>query len=74
MQAQGKTISKTNLEICTQAFKPSAASFSSKTLDYNGKGADLIMVLVHIMVSFFSINFILKLGCSLCSKIQRSLF
>lgn len=38
MQAQGKTINKTNPETCTQAFK------TLKTFDYNSKGSDLIMV------------------------------
>lgn len=47
--------------------KPPAASFSSKSLDYITEGPNLIMVLVHIVVSFLLINFILKLDCILCS-------
>lgn len=47
--------------------RPSATSFPSKSLDYISKGPDLIMVLAHIVVSFFFTNFILKLNCILCS-------
>jgi len=47
--------------------KPPAASCSSESLDYISECSDLIMVLVHIGVSFLSINFILKLDCILCS-------
>lgn len=74
MKAQGKTITRQIWRYGYKHSKPPATSFSSKTLDHNSEGSDLIMVLVHIMVSFLSMNFILKLGCILCSKIQRFLF